>query len=125
MRTEFNEKVAQAFADLGAQVSDDGVIHVGTSFPEDAKKAQLGTGASHTGLLNIKLIREALEELEVACQRTIDISNAFADTVKTVARKACVEPAVLAAFVNARVKDTLDDQQKKAEQLSLLFDEIR
>lgn len=125
MRSPFNEKVAKAFTDLGAQVSDDGVIHLTDTFSESAKNARLEPEAPLTGLLNIKLIRDSLDELEVACQRKIDLSNAYLDAVKAVARKACVEPSVLAAFINARVKDTLDDQQKKAEQLSLLFDEIR
>ena len=91
---------------------------------QDAKNAHLEPEVPLTGLLNIKLIRDSLDELEVACQRKIDMSNAYLDAVKAVARKACIEPSVLAAFVNAHVKDTIEDQQKKAEQLSFLFDEI-
>lgn len=76
------------------------------------------------GSIKIPAVVNALEELEIACQKKIDATESFAGVCKAVAGRAGMEPAVLSAYVTARVKNTIEKQQKKVEQLSLLFNEI-
>ena len=74
--------------------------------------------------MKLSVIRECLPELEQLCRGKIAASDAFADGCKAVAEKGGVHAAVLAAFVSAVVRDKLKDKQEKADQLSLLFEEI-
>ena len=69
-------------------------------------------------------VRDALRELEGWYRRKVDVDESFSDACKAVARKAHIEPAVLKAFIAARVKDQGAAKRKAASQLSLLFDEI-
>lgn len=73
----------------------------------------------------IAAVLDALEELEIACQRKIDATDSFNDACKAVAIKAGIEPNVLSSYITARVKDTLEKQQKKSDQMALLFEEIK
>lgn len=75
------------------------------------------------GAIKIAAVLDALPELELACQRKIDAAESFADACKAVATKAGIEASVISTYVTAKVKDTLEKQQKKVEQLNLLFEE--
>lgn len=74
--------------------------------------------------MKLSVIRECLPELESLCREKDTATAAFNDGVKAVAEKGGVHSSVLSAFVSAVVRDKLKDKQEKAEQLSLLFEEI-
>ena len=65
-----------------------------------------------------------LENLRALCQAKIDANESFTDACKAVAESANIHPSALATYVTALVEDTLEKQHEKAEQLSLLFDEL-
>jgi rRNA processing protein Krr1/Pno1 len=69
-------------------------------------------------------IRAAVDELQNLCHVKIAAAETFATTCKAVAERSGINPSVLATFINAIAKDKLRENQKKAEQLSLLFEEI-
>ena len=77
-----------------------------------------------SGIVKIPEIRKLLGDLEALCHKAIDANDDFKVGVKLVAKAAGIDPTVLGAYVKARVADKLDAQRAKAEQLSLLFDEI-
>ena len=75
-----------------------------------------------TGLSSIQAVRESLAELETLCQKKIDAAYMFKEACKAVGTKANLEGAVIASFVTARVNDVLEAQERKATQLSFLFE---
>jgi hypothetical protein len=77
-----------------------------------------------SGIIKIPQIRKSLDDLEALCHKAIDANDEFRIYVKAVAKAAGIDHTVLGAYVKARVADKLDAQRAKAEQLSLLFDEI-
>jgi hypothetical protein len=76
------------------------------------------------GAIDMKKVRGSLNELRALCRRKIDAAEAFADACKSVAEKAGLKPPVLTAYVNALVRDKMEEHEEKARQLSLLFEEI-
>lgn len=74
-------------------------------------------------VMQLDRVRKALPELEQACRMAMDVSEAFRDACKATAKNAGVEPAVLTAYVKARVQDKLAEHEKKAEQMTLLLEE--
>lgn len=69
-------------------------------------------------------IRAAIPELEAACNAAIERAEIFTDLCKLVGLKAGTDPAVVKSFISARCKDSVRKTEDKAEQLSILFDEI-
>ena len=84
--------------------------------PGKVKAQQLG--------MKLNEIREAIPELEAACNRKIEAGEDFANMVKLVALKAGLDASVLSTYITARCNDTLAKKEKQAEQLTILFDEI-
>jgi len=76
------------------------------------------------GGIRLTVIRKALPELKIACERKINATQDFAAACKTVAVNAGIDAGVLQAFVSAAVRDKLEEKQARAQQLSLLFNEI-
>lgn len=72
----------------------------------------------------LEAVSVAMAELEAAWQRKHDAGEDFKTLCDSTAAAAGLEPSALKAYVNAKMQDKLDAQQKKAEQLSLLVDEI-
>jgi len=83
------------------------------------------TGLSAAGKgMRLGEIRAAIPELEAACNRAIDASEAFGDLCKLIGLQASVDPSVIKTFVAARCNDRIKKTADKAEQLDLLFSEI-
>lgn len=76
------------------------------------------------GVIKLDALRESLPELERACQRKIVASDDFSNACDAVALKAGLEAAVVKSYVTARVRDKLDEYEKKSSQLALVFEEI-
>jgi|GEM_PF-5071862 len=76
------------------------------------------------GVIKLDPLRESLPELERACQRKIDASDDFSNACDAVALKAGLDPAVVKSYVTARVRDKLDEYEKKSTQLALVFEGI-
>lgn len=72
----------------------------------------------------LEAVSVAMTELEAAWQRKHDAGEDFKTLCGATAAAAGLEPAALKAYVNAKMQDKLEDQQKKCEQLSLLVDEL-
>lgn len=68
-------------------------------------------------------VRGAISELETLCHHKIAASDAFSDACKRVAEKSGMKAAAISAYVTSIVRDKLEDNREKAEQLSLLFEE--
>jgi len=92
----------------------------------DGTSVDLTSGQLRAASMAIKLgeIAEAYSELEALCYRKIDATEAFSNACKAVAFRSGVDAAVLSAYVTARTTDTLRKKQRKAEQLTLLFEEL-
>ncbi len=69
-------------------------------------------------------IRDALKNLEDLCLMKLAAADSFADACTAAAKNAGLEPSVVKTYVTAKVNDKLAAQQKKAEQLQLLFEEF-
>lgn len=76
------------------------------------------------GVIKLDPLRDALPELERACHRKIDAADDFSKACEAAALKAGLDPAVVKSYVTARVRDKLDEYEKKSTQLVLLFEEI-
>lgn len=74
--------------------------------------------------MHLNEIRSALGELEAACNRAIDAAEDYDNVCKLVALKAGTDAAVVKTFVTARCKENVAKTENKAEQLSILFNEI-
>ena len=84
-----------------------------------------GEGLSAAGKgMRLNEIRTAIPELEAACNAAIERAEIFTDLCKLVGLKAGTDPAVVKSFISARCKDAVRKTEDKAEQLSILFDEI-
>lgn len=75
-----------------------------------------GTFIHYEVIQNTKI---ELESLAISAKAAAD---AFSDAVKRVGKNANVDPAVLRAYIKARVSDDPSKARAQAEQLSFLFD---
>ena len=74
--------------------------------------------------MHLSEIRGAIGELEAACNRAIEANEDFTAICQLKALQGGVDPAVLKTFITARCNDRVKKTENKAEQLSILFDEI-
>lgn len=77
--------------------------------------------------INLKPLRDALGELDIAAQRVADYSGAYRDLLHALAEKTGLSAAVIRSFMSARLTETDKAKQRKierAQQLALVFDEI-
>ena len=74
--------------------------------------------------IELAQVRDGLSNLEALCHAKIAAGDAFKDAVKAVAEKSHVDASVIATYITAIVRDKLEEQRGKAEQLELLFAEL-
>lgn len=82
-------------------------------------------GQAVEDVIKIGIVKEKLKELEQAGIRKRDAQIAFNEKCKTIAEEAGLIPAVLSAYINALVRDDVERTERKAEQMQLLFDEVK
>lgn len=75
--------------------------------------------------IQLEAIVKQLPELEVAWEIKHNAGEKFKELCKAVAESSRVDNSVIAAYVNAVCTDKLEEVKAKAEQLSLLFEEIK
>lgn len=78
-------------------------------------------------VINLTPLRDGLRELEIAARKARDVGEAYSDLLKDIAQKTKVAAPVIRSYIAARIAE--DDKarsrkRRRAEQLSLLFDEI-
>ena len=76
------------------------------------------------GVIKLDPLRESLPELERACHRKIDAADNFSKACDAAGHKAGLDSTVVKSYVTARVRNKLDEYEKKSTQLVLLFEEI-
>lgn len=72
--------------------------------------------------MNLERIKIRLPELEAAWQHKTDATESYNDAIKHVAEENGVEPGALKAYVNASMRDKLQQIEREAEQLTLMLD---
>lgn len=87
-------------------------------------KTTLNAMKAVSGGFKVTEVEKTLPDLEAQCQRAIDAQASFTDACKATAERSGIEPGVLKSFVSAKVKDTLEKQRTKAEQMQLLLEEV-
>jgi len=75
-------------------------------------------------LTAIEILKQALNNLEDLCTMKVAAAEAFNEAVKAVAKKTGMDKAVLSSYITARVKNKLEDFEKKQEQMEFLFEGI-
>ena len=74
--------------------------------------------------MRVNEIRMAIPELEAACNAAVEYAERFNDLCKLIGLKAGTDPAVIKTFITARCNERVAKVEARAEQLSILFDEI-
>lgn len=74
--------------------------------------------------INFEAVSVSMTELERGFRVKQGATEAYNDLVKAVAAAAKMEPAVLRAYVSARMADRSAKDKRKAEQLSLCFETL-
>lgn len=79
------------------------------------------------GSLNLSPLRDSLKELELAATRVADLQAAYRDLLHTISEKSGLAAPVIRSYVATRLTESdkaRDRKKERAQQLSLLFDEV-
>lgn len=74
--------------------------------------------------VQLQPLRDSLKELTALHQRAADARDGYGDLVDAVADKTRLKPAVIRAFVNARLSETGIRKVVATKQLALVFEEV-
>ncbi len=69
-------------------------------------------------------LRDSIKELTALHERAKNAREAYADLVDAVSDKTKLKPAVIRAFINARLSETGQRSIEKAKQLALVFEKV-
>lgn len=75
--------------------------------------------------INLERLQIVLPELEAAWTRKTDAAESYTDAVKNIAEQINMEPGVLKAYINAKMRDKLKKLEREGEQLSLLLETMQ
>lgn len=89
-----------------------------------AMKQPPATSETDDNAVQLQPLRESLKELAALHQRAQNAREAYGDLVDAVSDKTKLKPAVIRAFVNARLSETGQRRVITAQQLALVFEEI-
>jgi hypothetical protein len=87
---------------------------------EPPAPAEAETGDAVT----LQPLRDSIKELTALHQHAANAREAYADLVDAVADKTKLKPAVIRAFINARLSETGMRSVAKAKQLAMVFEEV-
>jgi hypothetical protein len=73
-------------------------------------------------IYKLEAVSVSIEQLEAAWNRKDAATKDFKVLCDSVAEKSGLEPTALATYVNARMRDKVEEHTRKAEQLSLLLE---
>lgn len=74
--------------------------------------------------VQLQPLRESLKELSALHQRATNAKEAYHDLVDVVADKTKLKPAVIRAYVDARLSETGQRKVNTTMQLAMVFEEI-
>ena len=74
--------------------------------------------------ITLQPLRDSIKELTALHERAKNAREAYADLVDAVSDKTKLKPAVIRAFINARLSETGQRSVEKAKQLALVFEEV-
>lgn len=74
--------------------------------------------------VQLQPLRDSLKELTALHQRATNAREAYADLVDAVSDKTKLKPAVIRAFVNARLSETGQRKVATTKQLAMVFEEV-
>ncbi len=91
----------------------------------NAARVETPPAADETGdAVQLQPLRESLKELTALHQRATNAREAYGDLVDAVADKTRLKPAVIRAFVNARLSETGQRKVATTKQLAMVFEEV-
>lgn len=76
-------------------------------------------------VIDMSKLTEKIDHLVNLHKATKDASADYSAAIKVVAEKAGLLASVVRRFVVAKAGESFDDKKKEAEQLALVFDEIK
>ena len=83
-----------------------------------------GIDVTHAISGPVARLRPLLDNLEALCAMKIGVAETFSAACKEAGEKCDMEPSVIAAYVNAKVRDKLEDHQRKTDQMQLLHEDL-
>ncbi len=106
-------------ADCGAS----GITESGLCLKCVARHVTKGIRMNDTGI-KLEALSVAMGELEDAWTRKQQATEDYGTLIKSTAEAARLDPSVIRAYVTARMADRTEKEKRKAEQLSLCFDQL-
>lgn len=76
-------------------------------------------------VIDLKIIKDRLVELKSLHSKSKDAGVAFGEAIKKAAQDSGLNASAVRKFVMAHAGDSLAERKRDAEQLSLLFDEVK
>jgi hypothetical protein len=76
-------------------------------------------------VIDLKIIKDRLGELKSLKAATKSASVAYGEAIKKAAQDSGLNSSAVRRFVDAAAGDNIDERKRDAEQLSLLFDEVK
>lgn len=76
-------------------------------------------------VIDLKIVKDRLGELKRLKAAAKSASTAYSDGIKAAAKDAGLNSSAVRRFVDAAAGDSIDERKRDAEQLSLLFDEVK
>lgn len=76
-------------------------------------------------VIDLKIIKDRLPELKSLKAKAKTASTDYSDGIKAAAKDSGLNSSAVRRFVDACIGDSIEERKRDAEQLSLLFDEIK
>lgn len=76
-------------------------------------------------VIDLKVIKDRLGELKSLKAAAKQASVAYSDGIKAAAKDSGLNASAVRRFVDAAAGDSIEERKRDAEQLSLLFDEVK
>jgi hypothetical protein len=76
-------------------------------------------------VIDLKIIKDRLPELKRLKSATKEASVAYGEAIKKAAQDCGLNASAVRRFIDAHAGDSIEERKRDAEQLSLLFDEIK
>jgi hypothetical protein len=82
-------------------------------------------GQKQEKVIDLKVIKDALPELKSLKAAAKAASVDYSEAIKKKAEEAGLNSSAVRRFVDAAAGDSINERKRDAEQLSLLFDEVK
>lgn len=101
--------------------------HISTALTRGARKGVQGRkdAQKQEKVIDLKIIKDRLPELKAAKGRAKNASAEYSDAIKAAAKDSGLNSSAVRRFVDAAAGDNIVERKRDAEQLQLLFDEVK